>query len=50
MRQLHPVFNIVKLSTTPEDPIPDCKLERYPLPIFINGKEEWEVEEILNSH
>ena len=50
MRQLHPVFNVVKLSTTLEDLIPDCKLERYSLPILINGEKEWKVEEILNSY
>ena len=48
MRQLHPVFNVVKLSATSEDPI----LERKPqalLPPIVDGEEEWEVEEILNS-
>jgi len=33
MRQLYPVFNIVKLSTTPEDPILGRKLQALPLPI-----------------
>jgi len=49
MRQLHLVFNVVKLSTTPEDPILERK-PQAPLPsIIVDGKEEWEVEEILNS-
>jgi len=49
MRQLHPVFNIIKLSAAPEDPILGRKLQAPPLPIVVDGKEEWEVEEILNS-
>jgi len=50
MKQLHPVFNIVKLTPAPDDLITECKMEDYPLPIVINGEVEWEVEEILNSH
>ena len=50
MRELYSIFNIVKLSTALEDPIPGHKLEEYLLPIFIDGEEEWEVKEILNSH
>jgi len=50
IRQLHPVFNVVKLSTTLEDPIPGRKLQAPPPPIVINGEEKWEVEEILDSH
>jgi len=50
MRQLHPVFNIVKLSTAPEDPILGRKLQAPPPPIVVDRKEEWEVEEILDSH
>jgi len=49
MRQLHPVFNVVKLSTTPEDPILGRKPQALPPPIVIDREEEWEVEEILNS-
>jgi len=49
MRQLHPVFNVVKLSTTPEDLILGRKPQAPPLPIVIDEEEEWEVEEILNS-
>jgi len=49
MRQLHPVFNVVKLSATPENPILGRKLQAPPPPIVINGEEEWEVEEILDS-
>jgi len=33
MRQLHPVFNIVKLSATPEDPILGKKPQAPPPPV-----------------
>jgi len=49
MRQLHPVFNVVKLSAASEDSILGRKLQALPPPTIVNGKEEWEVEEILNS-
>jgi len=49
MRQLHPVFNVVKLSTALEDLILGRKLQVPPPPIVVNGEEEWEVEEILDS-
>jgi len=49
MRQLHPVFNVVKLSAAPEDPILGRKLQAPPPPIVVDGEEEWEVEEILDS-
>jgi len=49
MRQLHPVFNVVKLSTAPEDLILGRKLQASLPPIVVDGEEEWEVEEILNS-
>jgi len=50
MRQLHLVFNIIKLSAALEDPILRRKPQAPPPPIVVNGEEEWEVEEILNSH
>ena len=50
IRQLHPVFNVIKLSAALEDPILERKPQALPPPIVINGEEEWEVEEILNSH
>ena len=49
MRQLHPVFNVVKLSAALEDPILGRKPQAPPPPIVVDGEEEWEVEEILNS-
>jgi len=50
MKQLYPVFNVVKLAPAPDDPITGRKMEDHPLPIVIDGELEWEVEEILNSH
>jgi len=50
MKQLHPVFNVVKLTPAPDDPITGCTTEDHPLPIVIDGEVEWEVEEILDSH
>jgi len=49
MRQLHPVFNVVKLSATPENLILERKLQAPPPPIIVDREEEWEVKEILNS-
>jgi len=49
LRQLHPVFNVVKLSAAPDDPIPGRKLQAPPPPIVVDGELEWEVEEVLDS-
>ena len=49
LRQLHPVFNVVKLSTALDDPIPGRKPQTPPLPVVVNGELEWEVEEVLDS-
>jgi len=49
MRQLHPVFNVIKLSAALEDLILGRKPQVLPPPIIINREEEWKVEEILNS-
>jgi len=49
MKQLHPVFNVVKLTLAPDDPIMGHKTEDHLLPIVIDGEAEWEVEEILDS-
>jgi len=49
LKQLHPVFNMVKLSAAPDDPIPGRK-PRAPLPpIVVDGEPESEVEEVLDS-
>ena len=50
MKQLHLVFNVVKLTPAPDNPITGCKTEDHLLPIVIDGKAKWKVEEILNSH
>jgi len=49
MKQLHPVFNVVKLTPAPDNPITGRKMENYPPPIVIDGEVEREVEEILDS-
>ena len=49
MRQLHPVFNIVKLSAALEDLIPGRKPQAPLLPIVVDGEPEWKVKEILDS-
>jgi len=49
IKQLHPVFNVVKLTLALDDPIPGWKLTDHPPPIIIDGELEWEVEEILDS-
>jgi len=50
MKQLYPVFNVVKLTPALDDPITGQKTEDHPPHIVINRKAEWEVEEILDSH
>jgi len=50
MKQLHPVFNVVKLTLALDDPIPGRKLMDHPPSIIIDEEPEWEVEEIINSH
>jgi len=43
------VFNVVKLSAAPDNPISGRK-PRAPLPpIVVDGEPEWEVEEVLDS-
>jgi len=49
MKQLHPVFNVVKLSAAPEDLILERKPQAPLLPIVVDEEEKWEVKEILNS-
>jgi len=40
MKQLHPVFNVVRLTPAPDDPITGRKMEDYPLPIVVDGEAE----------
>jgi len=49
LRQLHPVFNVVKLSAALDDPIPGRKPRAPPPPIVVDGEPEWEIEEVLDS-
>jgi Chromo (CHRromatin Organisation MOdifier) domain len=46
---LHPVFPIVKLYPTAVDPIPSRQAKPPPPRVLVEGNEEFEVEEILNS-
>ena len=48
MSQLHPIFNVVKLTPALKDPIQGQCLLPPPLPEIIDRQEEWVVEEILN--
>jgi len=49
MRHLHPVFNVVKLSSTLDDPIIRRHQNPPPLLELADGEEEYVVEKILNS-
>ena len=49
MSHLHPIFNVVKLTLAPEDPIHGRRPLHPPLPEIVDGEEEWVVEEILDS-
>jgi len=40
MKQLHPVFNVVKLTPVPDDMITGQKVEDHPLSIVIDGEAE----------
>jgi hypothetical protein len=46
---LHPVFNIVKLTPAPDDPIEGRQPKLPPPPELVEGEEEYLVEEILDS-
>jgi len=43
------VFNVVKLTLAPDDPITERKTEDHLPPIIIDREAKWEVEEILDS-
>jgi len=49
MRCLHPVFNVVKLSPAPDNPIVGRRWNPPPPPELIDGEEKYVVEKILNS-
>jgi hypothetical protein len=46
MQRLHPVFPVVKLTPAPEDLFPGRQQPMPPPPVVVDGKEEYEVEEI----
>ena len=48
-QRLYLVFNVVKLIAALEDPITEQKLTIVPISVIVNSKEEWKIEEILNS-
>jgi hypothetical protein len=49
MRCLHPVFNVIKLTLAPSNPIPSRHTPPPPPPELIDSEEEYIVEEILES-
>jgi hypothetical protein len=49
LNRLHPVFNVVKLTPAPSDPIPGRRPAPPPPPELVDGEEEYIVEEILDS-
>ena len=49
MRRLHPVFNVVKLTPAPPDPIAGRRRTPPPPPELVDSEEEYVVEEILDS-
>jgi hypothetical protein len=49
MSHIHPVFHIVKLKPAPDDPIAGRHANPPPDPVLVDGKEEYEVKEIMNS-
>jgi hypothetical protein len=49
MSRIHLVFNVVKLTPAPDDPITGRHTAPPPPPEIVDGEEEWVVEEILDS-
>jgi hypothetical protein len=49
--KIHPVFylSLLEPAATRNPPIPG-HIQPPPPPVIVNGKEEWEVKEILDSH
>ena len=43
------MFPVVKLTPAPEDPFPGHQQPTPPPPVVVDGKEEYEVKEILNA-
>jgi hypothetical protein len=49
LRRLHPVFSIVKLTPAPADPFPGRRAAPPPEPVLVDGENQYEVEQILDS-
>jgi hypothetical protein len=49
MQRLHLVFLVIKLTLLPPDQIKGHEHPMHPDPEIVDGDEEYEVEEILNS-
>ena len=49
MSRLHPVFLVIKLTLALEDPIPGRHASPPPPPVLLDGKEHFEVEQVLDS-
>ena len=49
MKRLHPVFNVVKLTPAPPDPIPGRHAQPPPPPVIVGGEKEYVIEKILDS-
>ena len=49
MGRTHPVFPVVKLDLSPPDPIHGRERPPTPQPEIIDGQEEWEVQQIVDS-
>ena len=49
MSQLYPVFQVVKLTSAPEDLIPGHQSPPPPQPVLLDGKEHFKVETVLDS-
>jgi hypothetical protein len=49
LSQLHPVFPVIKLTPAPPDLIAGRCPKPPPPPVLVEGEQEWEVEEVMDS-
>jgi Chromo (CHRromatin Organisation MOdifier) domain len=47
--KIHPVFSVVKLRPYVANELPERVIKQSPPPVIVDGTEQYEVEEILNS-